>query len=415
MLLSACSIENGDALQQESPLITHLEVWAHDDNGAGREAMQKQVERFNEQHPRLQISAKFIPSAAYHETIESAANSGKLPEILELDGPFVYRQAWLGRLVPLDKHLTENTRRDLLPSVIQQGLYHGRLYSLATCSSGIVLFARKSDLVKLGVRIPSTIDDAWTVDEFNQIMLKSRMHDTDGAVIDLKIDGGEWITRAFLPVITSAGGDLIERENYQHAEGYLNHENVIAAFKHIQSWVNKGLVDSNSDNRAFSEGRVVFSWADYRDYLKYKKQFGDDLVMLPLPDFGQGSRSAAGGWGWSITRNSQFVQEAMRFIEYLYEEKEMLVRANETGSVPATYSAVGHSDPFAGKTLSNLSVKQLDAVSSVRPQTAAYPVITAAFQNAFDEIIHHSDVKKSLDKAVRIIERDISDHQDYKY
>jgi multiple sugar transport system substrate-binding protein len=48
-----------------------------------------------------------------------------------------------------------------------------------------------------------------------------------------------------------------------------------------------------------------------------------------------------------------------------------------------------------------------------RPQTPAYPIITAAFAEAVQNIISGADVQAELDKAVRAIDRDIEDNRGY--
>ena len=52
---------------------------------------------------------------------------------------------------------------DLLPSVLAQGTYRGRLYSIATFDSGLGLYGNSRKLQSVGTRIPTTIDEAWTV------------------------------------------------------------------------------------------------------------------------------------------------------------------------------------------------------------------------------------------------------------
>ncbi len=56
----------------------------------------------------------------------------------------------------------------------------------------------------------------------------------------------------------------------------------------------------------------------------------------------------------------------------------------------------------------------LNGYGVARPRTPAYPVITSAFQQAFEDIRNGAGVKPSLDKAVAAIDRDIQDNDGYR-
>jgi multiple sugar transport system substrate-binding protein len=62
----------------------------------------------------------------------------------------------------------------------------------------------------------------------------------------------------------------------------------------------------------------------------------------------------------------------------------------------------------------NIFVQQLEGgVALERPVTPAYPVISAAFDEAIRNIISGADVQSELDKAVKKIDQDIEDNQGY--
>ena len=47
------------------------------------------------------------------------------------------------------------------------------------------------------------------------------------------------------------------------------------------------------------------------------------------------------------------------------------------------------------------------------PQTPAYPVISAAFAKAVQNIVNGANVQAELDKAVKTIDQDIEDNRGY--
>jgi multiple sugar transport system substrate-binding protein len=392
-----------------------LEVWAHAGQEAERHVLEQQVTRFNAAQPDIMVELTFIPERTYDAQVQAAAVAGELPDVLEFDGPFLYNYVWQGRLVPLDELLSAQTRDELLPSITKQGRYLGNLYGVATYDSGLGLYARLSALQATGLRIPAGPEDAWNGSEFLAVLGDLAQHDPDGMVLDLKLNySGEWFTYAFSPLLQSAGGDLIDRSDYQSAENVLNGPQSVAAMTAVQDWFTGGYVDPNVDDAAFISGRVALSWAGHWEYPRYAEVLADDLVLLPLPDLGHGSRTGQGSWVWGVTGRCQDQQAAGRFLEFLLQPEEVLAMAAANGAVPATSTAIKRSPLYGVKGPLRLFSQQLQSGFSVpRPQTPAYPVITSAFQQAFADIRNAGDVQVALDKAVTVIDQDIRDNKGY--
>lgn len=413
LCLSSCS---GSSITRKGV----LRVWAHAGQAAERQVLEQQINRFNDSQTNTKVEVTFVPEGSYNSQVQAAALSKDLPDVLEFDGPFVYNYVWQQNLVPIDKLISNSVRQDLLPSIIQQGTYQGRLYSVGTFDSGLGLYARRSKLQAAGIRIPTSNQDAWTASEFNQALAKLAKNDPDRQVLDIKLNyKGEWATYGLSPILQSAGGDLIQRSNYQTATGSLNSPQSITALQSLQNWIQQGYVDPNIDDAAFTSGRVPLSWVGHWVYKDYAKAVGKDLVVLPLPNFGQGSKTAQGSWNWGITTNcrpSGCQKSAMQFLEFLLQPQEVLAMANVNGAVPGTKRSIAQSNLYKPQGALRLFADQLLTGSTIpRPQTPAYPVITSAFQEAFANIRNGRSVKTALDKATTIINLDLQDNQNYPH
>ncbi|MCG7984678.1 MAG: extracellular solute-binding protein [Candidatus Thiodiazotropha lotti] len=410
-LIIGCS----DQQDHQSPDLTVLMVWAHAGQAAERKVLEQQVKRFNSLQTEIQVQLTFLPEQSYNAQVQAAAVAGELPDMLEFDGPFLYNYVWQGHLEPLDKLLSAKLQEELLPSIQKQGHYLGKFYAVGTFDSGLGLYARRSALKDTGVQIPSGPDNAWTDDEFATVLAALASRDPDGRVLDLKLNySGEWFTYAFSPLLQSAGGDLIDRNDYQSAEGILNSPQSVRAMKALQNWFTRGYIDSNVDDAAFVSGRVALSWAGHWEYSRYAEALGSDLALLPLPDLGKGSRTGQGSWVWGITKHSKNPQAVVRLLEFLLQPNEVLVMAAANGAVPATRTAIARSPLYGDKGPLQLFARQLQGGFSVpRPQTPAYPVITSAFQQAFIDIRNGGDIQNAMDKAAAEIDQDIRDNKGY--
>jgi multiple sugar transport system substrate-binding protein len=150
-------------------------------------------------------------------------------------------------------------------------------------------------------------------------------------------------------------------------------------------------------------------------YDQYTKAFPGDVRIVPLPNFGNGAATASGSWQWGITSNATDGDAVWRFLAFLLGPQEVVRMTGANGAIPATRSAVGISARFAPGGPEHLYIEQLeDGVARPRPQTPAYPALSAAFARAFTEVVVQGrPVEASLDAAVRQVEGDLRDHQYY--
>jgi len=394
-----------------------LRVWAHAGQEAERRVLQAQVTRYNNQSPESKLELVFIPERDYNAQVQAAALAGDLPDVLEFDGPYLYNYIWQNQLRSLDDLLPASLLSDVLPSIIDQGTHGGHLYGIGAFDSGLGLYVRKSALKKIHARLPESAADAWSVKEFEDILKRLAQQDEDKTVLDLKLNyRGEWFTYGFSPVLQSAGADLIDRKDYQTSNNIINSPAAVSALQHMQNWITQGYVDPNLDDAAFVSGRVAISWVGHWEYARYHATFEDDLMVVPLPDFGQGSRTGQGSWNWGITLKSQHPEAAAQFITFLLQTSEVLAISNANAAVPGTKSAVQLSPLYSEHGMLRLFAEQLlEGVAVPRPKTPAYPVITTEFQNAFQQIRNGGNVKEALDVAARNIDQDIRDNQGYPF
>jgi multiple sugar transport system substrate-binding protein len=410
LLLAACS-QLGDGTGHK----TLVSVWAHSGQAAEREVLQEQIARFNRAQQAVEAKLTLLPEGTYNGQVQASALADDLPCVLEFDGPYVYNYVWQGKLIPLDRFLSPTLRRELLPSILAQGSYRNKLYTVAAYDSGLGLYARKSLLTKIGVRIPRGPDSAWSAADFDDVLRRLRAIDADGRVLDLKLNySGEWFAYGFSPILQSAGGDLIDRATYRSADGVLNGAAAVKAMHQIQSWIQDGDVDPDLDDAAFVQGRVALSWVGHWEYPRYHKAFGDDLLVLPLPDFGHGMRTGQGSWNWGITTSCKQPLAAWRFLEFLLQTDEILAMTRVNGAVPATREAIERSSLYqAGGPLHLYAQQLLGGYSVARPQTPAYPIISSAFEQAFRDMQNGGEVRAALTRAVEAIDQDIRDNQGY--
>jgi multiple sugar transport system substrate-binding protein len=396
-----------------------VSLWFHSGKGEERQALDAQVTEFNKAHEgEIKIDAVQLPEGSYNDQVQAAALAGDLPCLLDFDGPFLYNYAWSGYMLPLDPYVSNEMKNDFLPSIIAQGTYAGKLYSLGTFDSGLAIWGNKAYLEKAGVRIPKGIDDAWTKEEFLDTLEKLQALDEVEYAIDFKLNygQGEWYTYGFSPIMQSFGGDLIDRNTYKSADGVLNGSAAVEGMTFFQELFKKGYANPKpaGDDAFYGTKTAALSFVGHWMWNPHNDGLGDDLVLLPVPRFGDKAVTGMGSWNWGITASCPNPDVAWKFLDYILSPDEILRMTNANGAVPARKSAIAKSNLYGEGGPLNVFVQQLEGgVAVPRPVTPAYPVITEAFAEAVQNIIAGADVKAELDKAVKKIDQDIEDNQGY--
>jgi multiple sugar transport system substrate-binding protein len=395
-----------------------IDVWFHSGKGEERDALDAQVADFNAMQDEVQINAIQLPEGSYNDQVNSAALAGDLPCLLDFDGPFLYNYAWAGYLRPIDEYVSDELRNDFLPSIIDQGTYAGNLYSLGTFDSGLGIWANRAYLEAAGVRIPEGLDDAWTFEEFNEALDALQALDEVEYAIDFKMNygAGEWFTYGFSPIVQGFGGDLIDRSDFQSADGVLNNDESVAALEWFQSLFEDGyaIAEPGGDDDFYGKKIAALSFVGHWMWGPHSEGLGDDVVVLPMPVWPDKPATGMGSWNWGITSNCENPDAAWTFLEYLIEPEEILRMTNANGAVPARVSAIEQSELYAEGGPLNIFVQQLQGGWAIpRPATPAYPAITSAFAEAVNNIVAGADVQEELDTAVEKIDQDIEDNQGY--
>ncbi|WP_254257839.1 ABC transporter substrate-binding protein [Methylobacter tundripaludum] len=412
-----------------------ITLWTHSDTTIGEHTvLEASAARYNADRHGYRIEIQAFDKTDYDGQVNKAAANGSLPCLLEADGPYLYTLAWRGYLQPIEQWLPKSLLDDVLPSILAQGHYEGRLYSLGQFDSGLALWGNRRLLNNAGVRIP-TLQAPWKLAEFEQVL--DKLSKLPGLVASIEMgtysSSSEFYAYAFSPILQGFGGDLIERSHYRSAKGMLDSPQSVQALTHFQQWFKNGwakqdivLTEVNGQRKVvlsrfdqlatdyFANGKTALSWMGHWRYRGYSLELGKDLILLPMPDFGHGIKTGMGSWSFVVSSTCSDPAAAADFLSFLMSEQEIRRMTDVNGAVPGRRSVLAKSPLYGERGPLRLYTQQLNAGLAVpRPQTPAYSTISKAFSNAAVAIIAGADVQTELSRAAVLIDQDIAKNLGY--
>jgi multiple sugar transport system substrate-binding protein len=411
LTVSAC----GTASSGSGGSSDELTLWTHNaGNPAELEVIEGIVKDYNASQDTYTVKIQAFPQESYNDAVVAAATAKKLPCLLDTDAPTVPNWAYAGYLAPLD--LPEDLVSKQLKSTL--GEYQGELYSVGLYEAALGLFAHKSALEDAGVRI-ATVDDPWTAEEFADALEKIQAKGDYKYAFDLGTgdSGTEWWTYGYSPFLQSFGGDLIDRDGYQTADGVLNGDAALKWAEWFQGLVKSGYTPAKSSSDAFADfvnGKSAMVWSGIWNAGNLSK-LGDDGVVMPPPDFGNGPKIGGGSWQWAVSSTCSQKDAAMDYLEFSLDKKYIAEMAEKLNNVPATEEAAAMVDGWEPGGAKRFFLDESSEYAMIRPPTPGYPFLTTTFAKAAQDIIAGGDPQQILDQAVADIDADLKANDYYGY
>jgi multiple sugar transport system substrate-binding protein len=408
LVLTGCA-----ATEEASGEPVKVSMWSH---AAGNDqeiaTVKEAITDFNASQTAYEVVLEEFPQESYNDSIAAAAASNSLPCIIDVDGPIMPNWAWAGYMQPLS--IDSALEDSLLAGA--KGYYNGELYSAGAWDAALGMLVRKSTLEAVGARVP-TVAEPWTLEEFDALLA-----DVDATGdYDYAIDWGngwtgEWFPYAYSPLMQSFGGDLVDRDTFESADGVINSAEAVA----FGDWFGSTFADGyanpaqTGDRTEFIAGTIAIQYNGNWAVKDAAEALGDDLLILPPPDFGNGPKIGAASWQFGVSATCEQAEGATQFIEFILQDKYIVAFANRIGLIPATAAAAAEVPNYAPGGPFAIFVELSNEFGVLRPPTPAYLKISTIYEKAVADIINGANAKQALDAAADEIDADLADNDFYK-
>lgn len=383
-------------------------LWGPSAAPAVEEWWTEKITEFNEEYAgQYELSRESIVrsnSYAYEDKINSAITSNDLPDILLLDGPNVASYAANGIIVPIDDYIAREDKDDLVASSLEQNTYNNVLYAMGNTESSVALFYNKDMIEAAGIKVPESLEDAWTWSQFYDIAKQLTTDEVAGT--NIIMDKGEGIPYVMEQFWISNGTDFTNPEGSK-ADGYLNSEKGVEAAAFLNSFIQDGLANIEPIPKEFHNGKAATALAGCWEVVTLNNEYPDlnwGVTYFPVADEGIPS-SPTGDWTMTITKDSKDPEAAAVALNFLTSKENAASYAQAQGKPPARKSSYDVLTQYDEMPMA-IFKEQLLNTGHARPRTPSYTVLSPQISEAMMNIFTGADIQESLDKAAQAFDKD---------
>lgn len=315
---------------------TVLTFW-HTMNEDETPTLMRIVEEFEETHPNIQILIKYIPFSEAQNSYIIAHSTGNAPDIFRAASPWVVDFTDAGYLLNLNNYISASDRDDYLKSTLKSSLYNDSIWGIPQVTDVIALFYNEKILNDAGFNKPPR-----TLEELNKMSLTIKQKTgIDGMF--MRISYIYW----YLCIYYSYGGKIFTSKG---TPAINSRQSIDALYYTLNS---RGVIypenidlisDYNDSLNAFKNGEVAMiangPWTTAS--ILQGKAFVDNpdnfkVAVFPAgPDGHRGS--PVGGHHYVISSNTNYPDEAYKFLSFINKPKYQAVFAIKNNLLPTRKS-----------------------------------------------------------------------------
>jgi len=331
-ILAAAFVLQGAGLARVARAQDPIELtfWNYWD-GKNGETIQALVDRYNAEHPDVQIENVFVGWDELLPKLQLAVTGGDTPDLAAADMVWMPYLATSGALAPLDSFVEASGAdlEDFYSALLAVNTYDGQLHGLPVSTNNLELFIN-SDLFEAAGLDPAAPLATWT--ELQDAAVQCANPEQGVIGIELYTQPGEGLTWQFQVYLWQAGGEFLNEDLTAAA---FNSE---AGLQALNYWLD--LIDSGaytlSDWGLFGQGQacmvmdgswMVGIWAE-------TAPFAWTTASMPSPEDGQPATNMGGEHIFIMTDDEAKQQAAWDFINWFTSTEVQLEWDQETGFMP---------------------------------------------------------------------------------
>ncbi len=341
--------------------VTRITLWQGVNPPPNRDVLQVLVDRFNIEHPDIQVESLYVGQAEQQlPKILAAVVGNAPPDLLWFNATITGQLVELDAIRPLEDWLTAlPVKAEIDPTLFESMEYQNHTWSVPFGTNNVAVFYRPSLFKAAGI---TQLPQSW--EELRQVARKLTIDTNGDKRVDqhgilLPLGKGEFAVFLWLPFMWSGGGELVSKGKEVSAVS-LDNQGAISALQFWRNLIEDGSAILSLPERGFETDRFLAGsvamqltgpWT-----LGQFKATGVDFGVFPLP-FAVRRATGIGGENLFIFKTTpQREKAALKFAEYVLSEEFQTQWAIGTGYLPVNLKA-RQSDKYQAFTAEQPAVK----------------------------------------------------------
>ncbi|WP_420031525.1 ABC transporter substrate-binding protein [Streptomyces sp. cg28] len=313
-------------------------LWGADAEIAAFQALARAYER---RHHGIRVQIRLESYQQMYTNMDALLAGGRAPDLFRCDYANLGMYSASGQLLDLSPYFGDKERDAFLPALWKAVCHDGKPYAVPHHTDTTAVLYRKDMFRKAGIAsVPTSLDEAWTWDEFSEICarLRKKLHGVYPFVYGWQQTGAfRWLTWLW-----EAGGrildDSLTAPAIESAAG-------LRALRYTQDFFREGFVPPNSSVKSaaypdslFTAGTVAMSFAG--DFLlpTIDPAIDKDLYGVTFQPRGRTAATDLGGNAVVATRTTENPELAADFLKFLASEENMARFCERTVVLPTRTS-----------------------------------------------------------------------------
>ncbi len=317
-------------------------------------ALDALVERFEAEHPEIDLVAQYVPGGdALVQKLITAVQSNTAPDISWIHADYLEDLVAADAIYPMSEFidgengLSDEDLADIYPALITYASYRGTLYSLPMEATNLGLLYNKGLFREVGLdpeRPPAT----WAeLEEYSRRLLLDRNGDGRYERIGFMVPvrpgtgpDGPWTVWQFSAFLMQAGGDMINEEQTRVLFGDAPGVQALSLWKRLYDLQNQRSF-TNEYQSAFvsQQGAMMldgpWSLPNYPRTLR-NVEWG----VAPLPAGPAGPATVVGGEYLAVFKQSENPDAAWTFLKWMVSPEVQAFWSQESGYLPIRHAAM---------------------------------------------------------------------------
>lgn len=321
--------DDGDstASQTDEQITLRFSWWGGE---ARHEALLNAIKIYEDRNQNIKIEAEYSGYDGYYEKMMTTLSSGTAPDL------FQFMTGWVPDVQVAKHYLADLSLLPIDTSTLKEGLiersgtYNGEAVLLPVSVGGSTIYVNTKFASEFGVEL----DKAYTWEELKELGRSIHERDSEAYLMTADIDV---LNKLFLTsyMAQQIGDSMVSEETY---EVNFTVEQLEAAIQNIVDFYEIGAIEPFEESSVFvGQMDQNVKWINGKigmliDYTgafeKYAKSIADPVDVLAIPvieDAKNSGVSFGGDRGVSINDNSQYKEEAAKFLDFLINDEEAII------------------------------------------------------------------------------------------